>query len=429
MTRWTNVPIICLISIPAFSQQIPMDSLSIFNAQDIMDSLREPVQELEQQQDEEELKEEELRQAEEALQQQADTISVPPQTDSSSVQTPVDTASQQNQPTQPAPATTAPAPLPEAEDTATALNPEIDSIGKIPRDSAWHSGGNIMLNLNQIGFQNWAQGGENGMSTAFIAGLFLDYKRKKITWDNRANIYFGLITVDDYEAIRKNDDRFEASTKLGVSAFKKIYYSALASFLTQFAPGYDYLLDETTPISLFMSPAYLTMGVGMDWQPNDHFSLFLSPATGRITYIMDDEIAATGLYGNKPAVLDSLGDVIEQAENIRREFGALISMTLDTKLGKSVMESAKISLFNNYTDPDPDTRRNIDVHLMNNISFTHHKFFTTTIYFELIYDHDVLLPTYEKINGVTTQVGVGPKSQIKEIIGLNFSYFFGDAKM
>lgn len=46
---------------------------------------------------------------------------------------------------------------------------------------------------------------------------------------------------------------------------KSLYLSALLNFNTQFAKGYDYKTEPRTYISRFMSPGYLTTGLGLTW--------------------------------------------------------------------------------------------------------------------------------------------------------------------
>jgi hypothetical protein len=39
----------------------------------------------------------------------------------------------------------------------------------------------------------------------------------------------------------------------------------------------------------------------------------------------------------------------------------------------------------------------------------------------ILYDDDILVPTYEKIEGEKVQVGEGPKLQVKENFGIGIS--------
>ncbi|MEZ5013186.1 MAG: hypothetical protein R2794_02740 [Chitinophagales bacterium] len=59
-------------------------------------------------------------------------------------------------------------------------------------------------------------------------------------------------------------------------------------------------------ISKMMSPGFLTAALGLDWKPSSAFSLFVSPATGKFTFVLDDNID------------NALIDTAEQQKQIRR---------------------------------------------------------------------------------------------------------------
>ena len=52
------------------------------------------------------------------------------------------------------------------------------------------------------------------------------------------------------------------------------------------------------------------------------------------------------------------------------------------------------------------------------------KLITASLFTNLIYDHNIDLPTYETIAGVKTVTGSGPKTQFKVVFGLGISYKF-----
>jgi hypothetical protein len=287
-------------------------------------------------------------------------------------------------------------------------------------DTTWKKGGGAVLNFNQIGLSNWAAGGESALSTTLLTNFFANYKFDKTTWDNTLNLNYGLITANNYSDIRKNDDKIELNSKYGRYAFGKFYYSALANFLTQFTDGFDYVTDPfaENPISTLLSPGYLTIALGMDYKPNDKFSLFLSPATGKFTIVTDEvisnQIIDTANLKNRYGV--------NVGETLRSEFGASLIASLTTNLTENISEVGKLTLFNNFTNPIAENRDHIDVGFSNTIAMRVNKYITTSLFIELIYDHDVLIPTYDE-NDI--QIGQGPKTQFKEVIGIGFSYNFG----
>lgn len=286
-------------------------------------------------------------------------------------------------------------------------------------DTTWKKGGGAILNFNQTSLTNWAAGGESNLSSTILTNFYANYKLKTTTWDNTLNMNYGLITANNYVDIRKNEDRLELNSKYGKYAFADdFYYSALVNFLSQFTAGYDYFNDPdaTVPISKLMSPGYLTAAVGLDWKPGPKFSVFLSPATGKFSFVLDDNISnsVTDTANNK----NRYG--VEAGENLRAEFGASMVASLNTPLGANTSLSSKLVLFNNFTDPISEHRGNIDVDFQNNINMKVGKYIAATIFLQVLYDHDIAIATYQD----DVLVGTGPKTQFKEVFGVGLSYSF-----
>lgn len=75
-------------------------------------------------------------------------------------------------------------------------------------------------------------------------------------------------------------------------------------------------------ISDFLAPAYLSLALGLDYKPSDWLSVFLSPATGRATFVNNQMLANDGQFGVTAAVRDANGAIIEPGKKMRLEFGA-----------------------------------------------------------------------------------------------------------
>src|SRR5690606_27903919 len=78
------------------------------------------------------------------------------------------------------------------------------------------------------------------------------------------------------------------TSRLGISAFKKWFYSTELNFETQFFNGYRYPKKTyPEPISAFLSPARTFFKIGLDYKTNNDFSLMLSPFTAKNVYVSD----------------------------------------------------------------------------------------------------------------------------------------------
>lgn len=286
-------------------------------------------------------------------------------------------------------------------------------------DTIWHKGGLGGLNFNQVALSNWAAGGESSLSLGIVSNLFANYKDSIKTWDNTLDLGYGIIR-SGANGLRKNDDRIDLLSKFGMAAFtNNIYYAALLNFKSQFAPGYPYP-DDSTVISRFLAPAYIIASLGVDWKPKDYMSFYFSPATGKTTLVLDQDLADAGAYGVEPAVYDTAGNKISNGHKVRNEFGAYFAFNFNKTVWENVNLSTRLTLFSNYAD-HPE---NIDVNWDMLIGMKINKFLVASITTSLIYDHDIPVPIYEKANGVKTQVGTGPRTQFKEVFALGISYRF-----
>jgi hypothetical protein len=161
----------------------------------------------------------------------------------------------------------------------------------------------------------------------------------------------------------------------------------------------------------------------MDYKPNEWFSLFLSPATGRSTFVFNQTLANAGQFGVTAAIRDSSGNVVTEGERVRLEFGAYLRARLQKDLAKNVSIISNLQLFNNYSDPLPEQRANIDVNWETILLIKANKWLTTSIFTNLIYDHDVQVPVKRNVDGVEVD-GTGPRTQFKEVLGLGISFKF-----
>lgn len=270
--------------------------------------------------------------------------------------------------------------------------------------SNWKRGGLVSVNFSQVALHNWAAGGENTISGVSFVNLFANYKKNKMTWDNTVDLGYGLMKQGDNGLI-KSDDKIEIASKYGQYAFEKWYYTGLLNFKTQFAPGFQKPTD-LNKISDFMAPAYLNIAIGMDFKPNDNFTLFLSPVTGKITIVNSPYLSGLGAYGITPG------------ESIRYEFGGYIKVAYKVDIMENVNFQTKLDLFSNYFH-NPG---NIDINWESMLAFKVNDFLSANIFFMMIYDDDIKIAIDTDDDGIADKSG--PRAQMKEMFGLGLSYKF-----
>jgi hypothetical protein len=303
---------------------------------------------------------------------------------------------------------------------AYSQTPSDTAFPQTPIDTSWKRGGFIAITFSQVHLTNWAAGGISEMSAIGLFNVFANYAKDDVTWDNYIDLGYGFSKAEDFSA-QKTEDKIDLGTKYGHRAFGDFFYSGLANFRSQFGAGYNYPNDSVA-ISRFAAPAYLIVALGLDYKPSPFFSAFFSPITAKFTFVTDQDLADIGAYGVDPAEYNTAGTKIAEGKTIRTEFGAYFRAKFQKDLNPSLNLLTTVSLFDNYSDKDPENRDNVDVNWEMLLALKAGKFITATLYTSLIYDHDIDLPTYETIAGVKTVTGFGPKTQFKEVLGIGISY-------
>ncbi len=272
------------------------------------------------------------------------------------------------------------------------------------QDTTWRRGGLLGLNFTQVSLTNWGAGGENSIAGNAIVNYFAHYKKAKNIWDTDLDLGYGIL-MQGKNDVRKSDDKIYFTTKIGHEAVKHWYYTLLLDFKSQFAPGYNYP-NDSVKISNFAAPAYISLGIGMDYKPSDHFSLFLSPATARWTIVNDVPLSNAGAFG------------VDSGKMVKTEVGALLKAKLNVDITKNVNLQSTLDLFSNYLDKP----ENVDVNWQLFISAKVGKFLSVSLITQLIYDDNTTL-TFYKSDGQTVD-HTGPGVQFKEVLGIGLAYSF-----
>ena len=155
-------------------------------------------------------------------------------------------------------------------------------------DKIWKFSGVTGLNAAATSLSNWAAGGNDNVNGVIFGRLRLLYHKDKIAWDNSLDLEYGMSYIDQKDdKVQKSSDRIKFNSKVGYEFAPKWYAAALFGFNTQFAIGrsYEGKNDDNPIISKFMAPAYTDVSVGVDWKPNDIFSVYMSPIAGRFTTV------------------------------------------------------------------------------------------------------------------------------------------------
>ena len=282
--------------------------------------------------------------------------------------------------------------------------------------------GNYGLNINQLALSNWAAGGENTWTGKTFSNFELVYHKRRFEQKLVGAFAFGISRFGD-KRIEKQDDKIDLTYSLSLDSKTQWNISAVATFNTQFADGYKYPNDSTI-ISTFFAPAYLTVSAGYSYKTKDErFQIFMSPMAGKVTFVMNQELADKGSFGVKKGYYDQEGAWIP-GENIAPAIGINVIINYKQPISESINYTTMLNTFYNYLERRDDDRLRLDVNWENTIHFNITKFLSTILFLHLKYDHNTTFPIYEEIEGVQTVVDNVPKLQLKESIGIAFIHKF-----
>lgn len=256
-----------------------------------------------------------------------------------------------------------------------------------PPPTGWKHSVVSGLNLTQVSYTNWVQGGENAIAYTLTLDGKSTLTGATTLWENQYRFAFGQTRLGR-QGLRKTDDVIDIASVFTYLVGGKFNPYASATLKTQFAVGFKY--DNAgvgSAVSKFFDPAYLTQAVGIRYQPMPEVRTRLGAAlreviTDRYTIYADDpktfpEIEKTGVKGG----LESVTDV-------------------EWKVAENVMLVSQLSVFSPFNDMGEPV-------VLNKTSITGkvNSYITTILGFEMIYD---------KV--------VSPRAQFKEGISLGLSY-------
>ncbi len=279
------------------------------------------------------------------------------------------------------------------------------------KKNPWQIGGIGSINLTEGIISNWAEGGENSISTLWLLNTYANYKSRKHQWNNTFRFKYGLLKSGKNKGIRKNEDSWEIDSRYGLRASKQWFYSAAFNLRSQIANGYKYPNDSVV-ISKFMAPGYLHLSLGMDYRPNKKISVLVSPLTWKSSFVLDT------------ARIDQTRFGLKADQRVRNDLGAYIKTYIRYDFSKTMYMTHRINLFSQY-NRNP---QNIDIDWEMSFIIKLGPFFNINIYTHMIYDDDVKLPVYDSegnpVLGPDGKQKRSPGLQFKQYLNIGFRYKF-----
>lgn len=291
-----------------------------------------------------------------------------------------------------------------------------DSTKVIP--SNWKKENLVGFDLTQIAFVNWNAGGNSSISGLLKGTFTRNYQVDNQKWLNEIVVRYGVVKQDGVE-LRKTDDALQFNSTFGYrkDTTSNWYHSAKLNFRTQFTNGFSYPNTETSISSIF-APAFTFLGTGAEYNDKDKsLQIYLSPLTMKNTLVLNQRLANQGAFGVRPAAFDPItNELIRSGAKSRTELGVLVMTGYKSEVYKNITVENRLSLYSDYIN----RFGNIDVDFQMQWDFVVNKYVRANINLHLIYDDDI--KAKEEING--EQVTVGPKIQLKQMLGIGATYSF-----
>ncbi len=348
----------------------------------------------------------------------------------------------------------------------------------------WTNSLTTQINVGQTSLTNWAAGGDNTFTLKGYADGNANWAKDKMFWNNRLQMEFGLLYASSKPLFQKSNDRIYLESKWGHRIHEQLYASANFDFKSQFAKGYDYKTpavpdtfkdadgnlmkldqlsrkdqkklwqDARVAKSGFLSPAYTTLALGLDWNPAKWVSISFAPLTGGFTIVTDSQFRKS--YGMKlskesealesrfagvdPATLE--GEDKTAYDNYKAsldngsaykpalfQFGAQLKTDFKVNINDNFKYTSQIVLFTDYLSKKDNGKYNPNIRFNwdNKFDWKLAKYFALTITTNMIYDTNVFKVKEENgkevIDSVTgEQVMVKRGLQFAESISFGFTY-------
>ena len=283
--------------------------------------------------------------------------------------------------------------------------------------SYWTKKNSLGFDISEVAFINWSAGGTSSISGLFKGNFHRVYNRSNYNWSNELIVRYGLNKQDGID-LRKTEDAIQLNSTFGYrkDTLSNWFHSAKFNFNTQFTNGYAYPNTEKA-ISKPFAPAYIFMGIGAENINKEKNSmLYISPFTFKTTLVLDQRLANQGAFGVVKATYDLDGNLINAGEQVKMELGFLITNKYKKEIFKNISLENRLSLYSDYIN----RFGNIDVDCDLQVQLVVNQYVKANIGAHVIYDDDI--KSKREIAGI--QVTEGPKTQVRQAIGVGIEYIF-----
>lgn len=244
------------------------------------------------------------------------------------------------------------------------------------------------LQATQMQFANWAEGGDNNFNGLATLDLQHIYKKERLTLTTKFDARYGLNVIDT--TTFKNQDRFNVNFQTAWAIGRNWSLSGMANLRSQFTRGYKSRKESGVLVSDFMAPGVLDLSLGLTWRPPESpWKVTLSPVTGSMLFVLNDELSQAGING------------IDPGEHIKPMIGSSVMIDFDKKFAhERIRYRTNAYSFWNF-NLDPVARWE------NWLTFQATKWLGTSIYWNMIYDREASVPWADRNRYLQINYSVG----------------------
>ncbi len=249
---------------------------------------------------------------------------------------------------------------------------------------------------------NWYKGGESNYSILGSITMEANYNNKqKVKWDNKLEMKLGFLTSksDSVHSLKTSDDLLRLTSKLGLQATKKWYYTLQLLAYTQFWRGFK--SNDRHVYSDIMSPFNLNISLGMDynveaWKKKLTGTIHLAPFAYNFKYVdrnwFGDVENFTTRYG------------LDLGKHTLHDFGSQFTIDLKWAIAENISYQTRMYGFTTF--------KRVEWEWENTFTFNFNKYISTKLFI------------YPRFDDSTMRDDHHGYFQFKEFMSLGFSYSF-----
>lgn len=267
----------------------------------------------------------------------------------------------------------------------------------VKKPNFWTFSGDYFLQfLQNYVSGNWYKGGESNFSMVGSAVLQANYNNKqKVKWDNKIELKLGYQTSrgDTLHRYKTSEDLIRYTSKLGLQATKRWYYTIQMIANTQFTHAFK--SNDPKVYSDFLSPLNVNFSVGMDYdvewlKKRLTGTIHIAPFAYNLKYVKRLELSTR--YG------------LDEGTHMLNDFGSQFDVDLVWKFTDNIKWKTRLYGYTTY--------KRSELEWENTFMFQFNKYISTNIF---------VYPRFDDGANKDDHHGFW---QLKEYASVGFSYSF-----